>query len=173
MESFWGLWQRKDHQSFLSFLVERRNYFSASTSPSPIQPLLCKFCQMIRKSVLFFFPLPVFDFFHVRYVKGLNQPYLRSEKRKLHLKCERRWNKELFHWIPKAFESTQRSFIFFAEGYIWGKKEKLICLKEWNNWASAYYCLFLFLLNPHNKVLKKRYWVQFTDLETEFEREAR
>lgn len=75
----------KDYQSFPFFLVERGIVLGPSASLSLAQPL-CKFCQVRRKSILFFlFPLPVFDFFHVRYMKRLNQPYLESEKRKLYI----------------------------------------------------------------------------------------
>lgn len=131
LESFWGLWQGKDDQSFPSFLVERI-ILGPSSSPSPVQPLLCKFCQIIREySLSFFFPPPVFDFFHVRYLKGPNQPYLRSEKRKLCI-----WSVNIGE-IKNCCVETQSlwkypevTLYFLQKAISRARNKKLICLSE-------------------------------------------
>lgn len=131
----------RERSSVLSSLFSWKEELSSgpSTRPSLAEPLLCKSYQVTRKSILpVLFPRPVFDFFHVRYIKGPDQPYicLKSEERKLYLKCESRWNKELLHQILEAFESSQKvTLCFLQKATSRAKEEKLIRLIEWNNWA--------------------------------------
>lgn len=78
----------RERSSVLSSLFSWKEELSSgpSTRPSLAEPLLCKSYQVTRKSILpVLFPRPVFDFFHVRYIKGPDQPYicLKSEERKL------------------------------------------------------------------------------------------
>lgn len=93
--------------------------------------------QVIRKYVFSVLPLPAFDFFRERH-KALSSLTSASSQRKksVYLKYRRRWNEELLHPIPKAFESSQKLLCSFCQRLCLGwRKKKLICLNEWNNWA--------------------------------------
>lgn len=53
--------------------------------PSLVQPRLCRSHQVICKYVFSVLPLPAFDFFLLRDMKGPNQPYicLKSKEKNL------------------------------------------------------------------------------------------
>lgn len=141
-EHSWG-------QPFAPVLVERTLPVSWS---SPAPP--CKFGRVMRKLTLsVLFPLTVSDLFHMRFVKWPNQPYI-------HLKSEKEncvWSvkvgdiKNSCIEFLKPLKVPRITLYFLQKAASRAKKEKLMCLSEWNRLSKCLLLLSSFLISSSSE----------------------